>query len=79
QQCNKYFGQSWSSSIANIISPCETAHTSSSVSSSSPPSQQYNQLNYFKLNIELRIDQSKLFGGSPEIQGKHNIREKEFF
>ncbi|CAF2050805.1 unnamed protein product [Rotaria magnacalcarata] len=41
QQCNKYFGQSWSSSIANIISPCETTHTSSSVSSSSPPTQQY--------------------------------------
>ncbi|CAF2923713.1 unnamed protein product [Rotaria sp. Silwood2] len=41
QQCNKYFGQSWSSSVANMFSPCETTHTSSSNSSSSPPTQQY--------------------------------------
>ncbi|CAF1321605.1 unnamed protein product [Adineta steineri] len=42
QQCNKYFGQSWSSSsIASMISPCETTHVSSSNSSSSPPTQQY--------------------------------------
>ncbi len=41
QQCNKYFGQSWSSSLSSLISPCETTHASSSNSSSSPPTQQY--------------------------------------
>ena len=42
QQCNKYFGQSWSSSsITSLCSPCETIHASSSNSSSSPPTQQY--------------------------------------
>jgi len=41
QQCNKYFGQPWSSSVASLFSPCETIHTSSSNSSSSPPAQQY--------------------------------------
>ncbi|CAF1237855.1 unnamed protein product [Rotaria sp. Silwood1] len=45
QQCNKYFGQSWSSSIDNMLSPCETTHTSSSYSSSSPPTQQYTPCN----------------------------------
>ncbi|CAF0939960.1 unnamed protein product [Rotaria sordida] len=45
QQCNKYFGQTWSSSIASMLSPCETTHTSSSNSSSSPPIQQYTPCN----------------------------------
>ncbi|UJR31583.1 hypothetical protein I4U23_019070 [Adineta vaga] len=42
QQCNKVFGQSWSSSsMTSLCSPCETTHASSSNSSSSPPTQRH--------------------------------------
>jgi len=41
QQYSKYLNHSWSSSVASMLSPCETMHMSSSSGSSSPPSQQY--------------------------------------
>jgi hypothetical protein len=57
QQCNKYFGQSWSSSVASMVSPCETTHASSSSSniSSSPPMQQYIPCNSKLISNKVRF------------------------
>lgn len=63
QQCNKYFGEPWSSSVTSLFSPCETIHTSSSTSSSSPPTQQYIPCNsklasnnQTKVRLNIKID-----------------------